>query len=91
MVFSKSKKKKKEIVTLVTWANDYEHILKKATGRLSKFYCPKKYKQCTDITIYGCQNSHHLKFQTELFITIPALSRPGIAIFSFVLKNPRAG
>ena len=37
------------------------------------------------------KNSHDLKFQTELFITIPALSRLGIAIFSFVLKNPRAG
>ena len=34
MVFSKSKKKKKEIVTLVTWANYYEHILKKATGQI---------------------------------------------------------
>lgn len=36
------------------------------------------------------KNSHDLKFQTELFITIPALSRLGIAIFSYVLKNPYA-
>lgn len=32
------------------------------------------------------KNSHYLNFQTKIFISIPALSRLGIAVFSCALK-----
>lgn len=76
--------KSKNLVTWVPIKNVYEKEISKSEAVL---VIGIRNTNSTQMYLYmDVKNSHYLKFQTQIFISSPALSRLGIAVFSYILK-----